>query len=84
MELSRKDMETILNRINSYADEVLPERDPSKVPIRIQLEALKPEMNKLAEEFQISVEDVFITYMDMNTETSAKAEAELQSKLNLN
>lgn len=83
MELSRKDMETILNRVNSYADEVLPEKDPSKVPIRVQLEALKPEMEKLAQEFQISVEDVFITYMDMNTETCAKAEADLQSKMNL-
>ena len=81
MELSRKDKETILERVNNYADEVLPERDPSKVPIRVQLDALKPEMEKLAQEFQISVEDVFITYMDMNTETCAKAEADLQAKM---
>lgn len=81
MELSRQDKETILTRVNTYADQVLPERDPSKVPIRVQLEALKPEMEKLAEEFKLSVEDIFIIYMDMNTETVATAEAKLQSKL---
>ena len=82
MELSRKDKETILNRVNNYADQVLPERDPSKVPIRVQLDALRPEMEKLAKEFQLSVEDIFIIYMDMNTETVATAEAQLQNQLN--
>lgn len=83
MSLSKADMETILNRVNSYADQVLPERDPAKVPIRVQLDALKPEMEKLATEFQITVEDIFITYMDMNTQTVASAEAQLQAKLNM-
>lgn len=83
MALSKKDMEVILQRVNSYADEVLEERDPAKVPIRVQLEALKPEMEKLAEEFHTSIEDIFIAYMDMNTETVASAEADLQSKLNI-
>ena len=83
MELSRQDMEIILTRVNSYADEILPERDPSKVPIRVQLEALKPEMENLAQEFEVAIEDVFIAYMDMNTETSAKAEADLQERMNM-
>ncbi|MBQ4529203.1 MAG: hypothetical protein IJA36_01135 [Lachnospiraceae bacterium] len=81
MELSRQDKENILTRVNAYADQVLPERDPSKVPIRVQLDALKPEMEKLAKEFELSVEDIFIIYMDMNTETVANAESQLQSKL---
>ena len=50
MNFSKEDMETILIRINNYADQVLPERDPAKVPIRVQLDALKPEMEKLATE----------------------------------
>lgn len=83
MNFSKEDMETILTRINNYADQVLPERDPAKVPIRVQLDALKPEMEKLATEFNTTVEDIFITYMDMNTQTVANAEADLQSKLNL-
>lgn len=83
MELSQKDKENILTRVNQYADQVLPEQDPAKVPIRVQLEKLKPEMEKLAEEYHMSVEDIFITYMDMNTETVAKAEAKLQNDLNL-
>lgn len=83
MNFSNEDMNTILTRINAYADQVLEERDPAKVPIRVQLEALKPEMEKLALEYNTTVEDIFITYMDMNTQTVAKAEADLQSKLNM-
>lgn len=81
MELTEQDKKTILDRVNNYADSVLPERDPSKVPIRVQLDALKPEMEKLAKEFSLSVEDIFITYMDMNTETVAKADAKIQAHL---
>lgn len=85
MQLTEQDKKTILDRVNNYADSVLPERDPSKVPIRIQLDALKPEMEKLAKEFNLSVEDIFITYMDMNTETVVKADAKIQAHLdNLN
>lgn len=81
MELTAQDKKAILNRVNVYADTVLPERDPSKVPIRVQLDALKPEMEKLAEEFNVSVEDIFIAYMDMNTETVAEADAKIQEQL---
>ena len=83
MNFSKEDMNTILNRINTYADQVLEERDPAKVPIRVQLDALKPEMEKLAAEYKTTVEDIFIAYMDMNTQTVANAEADLQSKLNM-
>lgn len=82
MELTEQDKKTILDRVNAFADSVLPERDPSKVPIRVQLAALKPEMERLAEEFQLSVEDIFIVYMDMNTETVANEEAKMQAELN--
>ncbi len=82
MELSEQDKKTILDSINAYADSVLTERDPSKVPIRVQLAALKPEMERLATEFQLSVEDIFIIYMDMNTATVADAEAKMQAELN--
>lgn len=81
MELTAQEKKTILDRVNVYADTVLAERDPSKVPIRVQLDALKPEMEKLAEEFHVSVEDIFITYMDMNTQTVAEADAKIQSQL---
>ncbi len=81
MELTAQNKKTILDRVNVYADTVLPERDPSKVPIRVQLDALKPEMEKLAEEFNVSVEDIFIAYMDMNTETVAEADAKVQAQL---
>lgn len=81
MELTKQDKKTILDRVNAFADSVLPERDPSKVPIRVQLAALKPEMERLANEFQLSVEDIFIVYMDMNTETVANEEAKMQSEL---
>lgn len=81
MELTEQEKKTILDRVNNYADSVLPERDPSKVPIRVQLDALKPEMEKLAKEFNLSIEDIFITYMDMNTETVVNADAKIQAQL---
>lgn len=81
MELTEQDKKTILNCVNNYADKVLPEQDPSKVPIRVQLEALKPEMERLAKEFHQSVEDIFIVYMDMNTQAVAKADAQIQTQL---
>lgn len=82
MELTEQDKKTILERVNAYADTVLTERDPSKVPIRVQLAALRPEMEQLAKDFQLSVEDIFITYMDMNTAAVASEDAKIQAELN--
>lgn len=71
----------ILDRINHYAEEALADIDPQKTRISFQLEALKPIMQKIADEKDMSVEDVFILYMDLASEASVEAENQLQATL---
>ncbi len=71
----------ILDRINAYAEEALADIDPQKTRISFQLEALKPIMQKIADEKDMSVEDVFILYMDLASEASVEAENQLQATL---
>ena len=71
----------ILDRINAYAEEVLADIDPQKTRISFQLEALKPIMQEIADEKGMSVEDVFILYMDLASEASVEAENNLQATL---
>ncbi len=71
----------ILERINAYAEEALADIDPQKTRISFQLEALKPVMQEIAAEKGISIEDVFILYMDLASEASVEAENQLQATL---
>ncbi len=71
----------ILDRINAYAEEALADIDPQKTRISFQLEALKPIMQEIADEKGMSVEDVFILYMDLASEAAVDAEKELQASL---
>ncbi len=71
----------ILNRINEYADKVLKDIDPQKTKISIQLEKLKPEMEKIAKEYNTTVEEIFILYMDLTSEITQKEEADFQIKV---
>lgn len=71
--LSKEDQE-LLNKISAYSEKVLGEIDPQKVRISEQLEALKPIMQELAKERGVSVEDIFIKYMDLASMVLAKKE----------
>lgn len=71
----------ILNRINAYSESVLGEIDPQKVPVSMQLEKLKPVMEEIAAEKNMSLTDVFILYMDIQTEASCASEQKLQDDL---
>ncbi|MBD5502846.1 MAG: hypothetical protein HDR09_03560 [Lachnospiraceae bacterium] len=71
----------ILDRINAYAEEALADIDPQKTRISFQLEALKPVMQEIADEKGMSIEDVFILYMDLASESSVEAENQLQATL---
>lgn len=70
-----------LNRINAYAENVLGEIDPQKVPVSMQLEKLKPVMQELAEEKNMSLQDIFILYMDLQTEAACASEKKLRDSL---
>lgn len=71
----------ILERINEYAEKVLADIDPQKTRISFQLDALKPIMQEIADERGMSIEDVFILYMDLASEASVEAENQLQAAL---
>lgn len=71
----------ILDRINEYAEKVLEDIDPQKTRISFQLEALKPVMQEIAVEKGMSIEDVFILYMDLASEASVEAQNQLQATL---
>ena len=71
----------ILERINSYAENTLGEIDPQKVPVSVQLEKLKPIMAEIAEEKGISLEDMFILYMDLQSEASCLTQKKLEDSL---
>ncbi len=71
----------ILQRINAYSEDVLGEIDPQKVQVSLQLEKLKPIMEELAKEKGISLEDLFILYMDLQTEASMESQRKLKDSL---
>lgn len=71
----------LLTRINAYAEKVLGEIDPQKVPVSVQLEKLKPIMEEIAGERGISVEEVFILYMDLQSEASVATNKKLEESL---
>ena len=78
--LSREDLQ-MLDRINAYAEKVLGDIDPQKTRISFQLEALKPIMQEIADETGKSVEDIFILYMDLASESAVEADKKLQATL---
>lgn len=71
----------ILDRINAYAEEALADIDPQNTRISFQLDALRPVMQEIADEKGMSIEDVFILYMDLASEASVEAENNLQATL---
>jgi len=71
----------ILYRINAYAEKVMPDIDPQKVQISVQLEKLKPIMQEIADEMHMSLEDFFILYMDLTTEATILTNNKLKDEL---
>lgn len=71
----------VLARINAYAENVLGEIDPQKVPVSAQLEKLKPIMEEIAAEKGMSLEDMFILYMDIQSEASCASQKKLEDSL---
>jgi len=71
----------ILKRINDYAEEVMGDIDPQKVQVSVQLDKLRPIMEEIAKEKNMSLEDIFIMYMDIQSEASFLSEQKLQNEL---
>ena len=71
----------LLARINAYAENVLGDIDPQKVQISVQLEKLKPILEEIAKEKGMSLEDMFILYMDLQSEASVSTNKKLEESL---
>ena len=71
----------LLERINNYAENVLGEIDPQKTQVSVQLEKLKPIMEEIAAEKGMSLEDMFILYMDLQSEASCVTNQKLKDSL---
>lgn len=72
----------LLERINSYAEIALGDiEDPQKVQVSMQLEKLKPVMQEIADEKGMSLTDVFILYMDLQSEASVASNDKLKESL---
>ena len=73
----------ILQRINDYANEVMPDIDPQNTQVSVQLEKLKPIMETIAGELNISLEDMFIKYMDLASEMAIVTEQKMKDSLDM-
>ncbi len=73
----------IINRINAYANEVMPDVDPQKTQVSVQIEKLRPILQTIADEQGISLEDMFIKYMDLASENAVELERQLQSTMDM-
>lgn len=71
----------LLYRVNAYAEKELGDIDPQKVPISYQLEKLKPIMQEIADEKNMSLEDFFILYMDLASEAAVISNNKLKDEL---
>lgn len=71
----------ILNRINKFAEKELGDIDPQKVQISAQLQKLRPIMEEIAKEEGKSLEDIFILYMDIQSEASCATQKKLEDDL---
>lgn len=64
----------IIQRINAYAENVLKDVDPQKTRSGFQIQQLMPIMKDISAELGISLEDMFIKYMDLQTEYKMEEE----------
>lgn len=71
----------LLARINAYAETTLADIDPQKVQVSRQLNSLRPVLEELAAEKGVSLEEMFILYMDLQSEAACNANQKLQESL---
>ena len=67
--------------INAYAEEVMGDIAPQKVQVSVQLDKLKPIMETIAAEKNMSLEDFFILYMDIQSEASCLSDQKMRDSI---
>ncbi len=80
MAMSKEDR-AFLDRITGYANEVMPDLDPQKTQVSVQLEKMKPIFEQIAREQNVAVEDIFIRYMDLANEAFVESDRKVQEAM---
>ncbi|MBD5396292.1 MAG: hypothetical protein HDR23_05615 [Lachnospiraceae bacterium] len=75
------DDKDLLTRVSAYSAEVIGDVDPQKMRISEQLEKLRPVMQEIASERKMTLEDVFIKYMDLASLVLAKKEEKFKEDM---
>ena len=71
----------LLRRINDYSQIALSDIYAQTTQVSYQLDKLRPIMEEIAAEKGISMEEMFILYMDLQSEATVKNELEFQKEL---
>lgn len=80
-DIMTEEQRNFINRINAYAEKELGDIDPQKVQVSAQLEKLRPIMEEIAAERNMELTDLFIEYMDLQSEAACLTEQKLQEGL---
>lgn len=76
-----QDDKIFFTKVSEYSEQVMGDIDPQKVRVSEQLEKLKPVMEELAAQRGMSLEDVFIKYMDIASLVAAKRDQRFKSDM---
>lgn len=68
----------IYKRIQDYRKKHLGKLDSQKTPVSVQLDMLRPVFQEIASEKGMSIEDVFVLYMDMQSDAASATDARMQ------
>ena len=80
MALTEKDR-LFLEQVTRYAQEAMPGQDPRNIRVCVQLDQMMPVFQEIAAKEGVSIEDIFIRYMDLASEAMAAAEEKLKKLL---
>ncbi len=75
------DDKDLLTRVSAYSEKVIGDVDPRQMRISEQLEKLKPVMQEIAAERKMTLEDIFIKYMDLASLVLAKKEEKFKEDI---
>ncbi len=75
------DDKDLLTRVSAYSEKVIGDVDPQQMRISEQLEKLKPVMQEIAAERKMTLEDIFIKYMDLASLVLAKKEEKFKEDI---
>ena len=64
-----------------YAQEAMPGQDPQNIRVCVQLDQMRPVFQEIAAKEGVSIEDIFIRYMDLASEAMAADEEKLKKLL---